>query len=272
MKYTDRNTVTPGSAAAPQIAPRKILGIQDLGPKLVLGVAVWVLCTLMYTLLQRYPIHPVVMHSDCWLWRVIPFQPAWLWPYLSLFVLVSAAWLLLPTIADARRYTRYFLAMTSVAWLSFLIYPTGCVRPVLSLQSASYHTFIQFDLPTNCFPCLHAAFALLAATSLTMPGRKMSHPRARAAMAVWVVAILLSIGGVRQHTGIDIAGGLVLGGTMATLYAWRKRPAVEVLPVDARLERRETRRLPEIVTDRVFVDFRADDSDAGGLQRAPKRL
>jgi hypothetical protein len=183
----------------------------DLRTKIILGAAVGIVCAIMYRALQQFPIYPVKMHADCTTWHYLPFNAGWTWPYLSMLVMVSLAWLFLPGVEEARRCARYFPGVAAVGWLAFFSYPTGCIRPQLESPSWLYHVLVSVDAPTNCLPCLHAAFSVLAGTALAARGRVLGPLSGRLFVTIWVAIITVSIVAVHQHTDVDVLGGAFTG-------------------------------------------------------------
>ena len=177
--------------------------------KLLLGGATGVVLTVAYRTLQQLEWRPVAMRAECVGWRWLEFDAAWVWPYVSMFVLVGVAWLSLPDARAVWRFAMTLLAVAAVGWVSFLLFPTGCVRPQIAGTPLAYRWLVALDGPTNCFPCLHSAFAVVAAATV---GRSWSFSwPGRALLTVWVVVIAVSIVALRQHTDVDTLAGGALG-------------------------------------------------------------
>lgn len=208
---TEINTASLTSKAAPVACNRRTA--------LWAGAAVAIVCSIMYPLLQHFPVRAALLRPHCWSWQLIPFSENWLWPYLSMFAIVGCAWLSLPDRSSTRRFAITFLGTGAIAWVWFFFWPTSCLRPAPETLSMSYRLLIFFDTPSNCLPCLHSGFTVLSACVLN--GRISQMRQAtllRVALIVWVVSINLSILGLRQHTGIDVAAGLLLGGCAGWIY------------------------------------------------------
>lgn len=168
-----------------------------------------VLFTLVYRALQAQTWRPAAMRAECVSWSWLPFDAWWVWPYLSMFALVGAAWASLPDRRAVERFFGSMLAVAAVGWVCFLLWPTGCVRPAVAEPSLAYRWLVALDGPTNCFPCLHSAFSVLAAASLA---RSWSFAwRGRALLGAWVAVIAVSIVALRQHTDLDTLAGVALG-------------------------------------------------------------
>jgi glyoxylase-like metal-dependent hydrolase (beta-lactamase superfamily II) len=195
--------------------------VADLRVKLALGAAVGVLASVMYQALQRAAVFPSEIRMDCPSWHFVPFQAWWLGPYFSMFIIVGAAWVFLPSAQEAWRFGRYLVAVAAVGWVTFLFYPTECARPDLADASWAYQALLAVDGPKNCMPCLHASLSILSGAALVAPGRVFSSGRSRAIVAVWVLFITFSAVALHQHTGMDTLVGTALGFAASALYVRR---------------------------------------------------
>ncbi|HTQ51359.1 MAG TPA: phosphatase PAP2 family protein [Candidatus Acidoferrales bacterium] len=77
---------------------------------------------------------------------------------------------------------------------------------------------VSIDAPTNCLPCLHAAFAVLAGAALVARERILSVRLGRLFISVWVAIITISIVALHQHTDTDVLVGFLLGSVAALVY------------------------------------------------------
>lgn len=188
--------------------------------RLIAGAVVGTTCSVMYQLLQHFPARAAQLRTDCWSWQMMPFSELWLWPYLSMFVIVGCAWLALPDKRSIKRFIACCLGTASIAWVCFYLWPTSCLRPSPELRSIPYRMLVFLDAPSNCLPCLHSAFTILAAVALhRWISRTQYRSALRLLLIIWVILINLSIIGLRQHTGIDITAGLLLGGCAGWIYS-----------------------------------------------------
>jgi hypothetical protein len=202
---------------------------RDLGVKLTVGAGVGVLCTLMFQMLQHFGPGIPRMCTDCIAWRLVPFDPGWTWVYLSMMALVGLAWLFLPDAREARRFACFLLGSAAVGWVTFFLYPTGSVRPAVDSPPWIYRALVAADAPTNGLPCLHSTLSILAAAALTARGRIFASGWGRFISVAWVIAITVSVFALRQHTGLDVVIGSVLGLAIGGAYVWnvaqpRRRP------------------------------------------------
>ena len=183
----------------------------ELARRLALGALVALVAGVAYRSIQFHALTSSDLRTSCPGWELFPFNELWLWPYLSMFVLVGLPWLLLSTLAQVHCFARRLLAVAAVGWICFLLFPTACLRPSTEGLGLAYRLLIQVDAPNNCFPCLHSAMALLAARCLSLGAPRFAGWPARLALLLWVICISLSIVALRQHTALDTLAGLLLG-------------------------------------------------------------
>lgn len=187
--------------------------------RVVYGAAVAVVATIGYRTVQWVTAGQAVTRSDCWAWRQVPFSEGWLVPYCSMFAIMALPWFWLPA-EQLRRFAATVIGMAAVAWTIFLVYPTACGRPDVGTEDRLYGLLVVLDGPNNCLPCLHAALPVVAAWALAGSGGWWRGAGARWLLVAWVGLIAVAILGVRQHTGIDVVTGLMLGGVAS--LTWRK--------------------------------------------------
>lgn len=185
------------------------------------GALVAVVATIGYRGTQALTTSEAVPRSDCTAWHGVPFSPWWLVPYASMFVLMALPWFCLPA-ERLRGFGVTVLSMLVVAWLTFVFYPTACMRPGESGGGWAYQVLVRLDGPNNCLPCLHVALPFVAACALAANGGWWRGRGGRATLAGWLVFITLSTIGLRQHTGLDVATGLALGAISTWLGSWRR--------------------------------------------------
>jgi len=173
---------------------------------------IWLLVLLLlflaYFLLNglREPIHSLELTVD----DRIPVLPAFVFPYLSLYVLlVVSIWRFLK--AETRIFTIAALAIgldLVISYLVFLFYQTRVERPVIlgsDVSSSILRTVYSLDKPFNAFPSLHTSLSALLAL---LWGRVGS--RIQPAIAVWAVFIIASTLFTKQHYIADVFGGMAV--------------------------------------------------------------
>lgn len=150
--------------------------------------------------------------------RLIPFNPAAVWLYLSFFLLVPLAFLT----ADAcrvRGLTRSMQLCALVSGIVFVAWPTTLHYPPIppDLAGASLlRALVDSDSSQNCFPSLHGALTALCVTALCSRRR----PIASVLAALWGVFIGWSVIQTRRHLAIDLGAGLALGLACGWLTAY----------------------------------------------------
>jgi len=141
--------------------------------------------------------------------RHTAFVPGFIYVYLSIFLVF-----LLPLFFLDKRQIRAlaatFVLATLIAGVIFLLLPAEL--PFVRPETVPGHGFVfrwlyRFELPHNLFPSLHVTYAtLFIGTAIHV---ETSTPL-RTALFAWLLLLLVSVILVRQHTIIDIAGGLAL--------------------------------------------------------------
>jgi membrane-associated phospholipid phosphatase len=169
---------------------------------------VLLLLFLAYFLLNslREPIHSLELTVD----NRIPLLPAFVLPYLSLYVLlVISLWRFLK--AETRIFTIAALAISLdlvISYLVFFFYQTRVERPVIlgsDVSSSILRTIYSLDKPFNAFPSLHTSLSTLLAL---LWGRIGS--RIQPAIALWAVFIIASTLFTKQHYIADVLGGVAV--------------------------------------------------------------
>lgn len=162
---------------------------------------------------------PRVVHAMEWqpLDGWIPFVPWMVWPYVAWYLTVAGAmvWTAVHDAAEFKRLAAFlYLGMTS-AYLVYLVYPNGQnLRPALDTLGTGWEFDIlrwiyTNDTPTNCNPSIHVIDAMAVWIALgrdKILGRKVLF---QGALAVVSVSIIASTVLVKQHSALDLFGGLV---------------------------------------------------------------
>jgi membrane-associated phospholipid phosphatase len=188
-----------------------------------LGLAVGI-CVPYFTLqrLDAFPPRtPPVLPIDGW----ISFEPAWIWAYLSIALLVPLAPLLATRKEDLARYAKGLTLLCLACFAAFLFFPVHGPRPEpIADQHAIYELLVSWDRPSNSLPSLHAGlvvYSLLFAfrvlwADLGTAGRVSLGSTGM----LWGALILYSTLATRQHWAIDLPAGVFLAGTAHALV-WR---------------------------------------------------
>ena len=203
MKRTLRNRILT-------LAPAKLL----LGLGLTAGFLVG------YARVQRWPAHeplpPLLTPVDGW----IPFQPAWIAVYLTLYPVMAVAWLA-TTREQLVRYALGFTGISLVAFACFHLWPIRAPRPDALPETWIFELLAWLDEPYNTPPSLHVAFAVFHARLL----ERLARPRAavRAGLWAWVVLVSYATLATKQHALVDVPAGAGLGFAGDAAAGWRRR-------------------------------------------------
>jgi len=183
----------------------------------------------------RGPVHSLELPVD----DHIPVMPAFVFPYLSLYLLlVISLWRLLQ--AETRVFVITALAIgldLAISYLVFLFYQTQVERPTIlgsDVSSGILRWVYSNDQPFNAFPSLHTS---LSALLVLLWGRVGS--RIQPIIALWAVFIIASTLLTKQHYIADVLGGIAValvsyygavrlgsfavGGANERLVFWRRR-------------------------------------------------
>lgn len=186
------------------------------------GAAVAVIATVAYRGIQGVSLARALLRHECWGWDQLAFDPLWVWPYVSMFLLVGLPWYFLPEVREVRRYAFCLLAIAAVGWATFLLYPTACVRPSVEGHPGYYSLLQTLDRPNNCMPCLHSALSLLAVWTLLHSRTPFRRPAGAAFLGGWLLVLCVSIVALRQHTDLDTLAGAGLGCLGGLLFQSRR--------------------------------------------------
>ncbi|HVH19972.1 MAG TPA: phosphatase PAP2 family protein [Myxococcota bacterium] len=201
---------------------------ERLRAQLPAKIAVWLglavgICVPYFTL-QRLELFPRRSVPVLALDRAIDFEPAWLWAYLSLALLVPLAPLLATRTDELARYARGLALLCLACFAAFLLVPVEGPRPALPPDHGAYRMLVAVDRPANSFPSLHAGLAIYSLLFAWRVVRDDLSLAARRAFAggggLWVALILYSTLATRQHWALDLPAGLALA-YAAHALAWR---------------------------------------------------
>ncbi len=179
-----------------------------------------------YFHLLRNPVHPVTEMPLIWFDAWVPFQPAMLWPYLSLWFYIGLAPGLQRGFWQLLVYGLWMTALLLAGLAIFYLWPTAV--PPLSVDRSGYPGFAMLqgvDANGNACPSMHVAASVFTAVRVHAVLREIGAPAVwRWANLFWVLLIAWSTMAVRQHVALDVLGGVVLGLAFA-FPSLRWRPA-----------------------------------------------
>jgi membrane-associated phospholipid phosphatase len=177
-----------------------------------------------YLLPQWLPLRPAGRLPLTPIDRAVPFDPNWVYPYLSLYPMLILPPLLATRPAQLWRYTIGAVLMFLAATIVFLIWPIEYPRPPLPhLAPAAYRLVTTIDRPLNSIPSLHAglvAYSLLFAARVLSDVRPGIRRLSLGLLALWGAVILYATLATRQHYLLDLPPGLLLAWA-ADRLAWR---------------------------------------------------
>ncbi len=167
--------------------------------------------------------------------RAIEFQSGWVYPYLSVCLLVP----LFPLLATRREellgFARGLVLVCVPSFLTFAALPVAGPRPVAPAADATYAWLVGIDGSTNAFPSLHAALAvygLLFGWRVLGDGLPAGRRSLLASVLLaWGAAILYATLATKQHWAWDLVPGAALA-VVSHGLVWRGaltwRPRMEV--------------------------------------------
>lgn len=148
--------------------------------------------------------------------QVLPWDPVWSFPRLSVFVVPYLSAYVLPLLplallrdrAEYRRFAAVTAGAIAVSAVVFVAWPLTIPRESLGLVSI-FDRFLalqyEIDRPSNLFPSLHVSLSFLFAL-----GVAHVRPRWRFWMLTWATLIAVSTLFTRQHYLIDVIGGVLV--------------------------------------------------------------
>lgn len=173
-----------------------------------------------YFWILHHPQFALTVVPLSWPDHLIPFEPAALPVYFSLWLYVSLAPALL---RDVRELAAYGLACAALGLLGltvFVVWPT--TTPDFAIDW-TLHPSIEFlkrvDVAANACPSLHVAFAVLTALRLQRTLAELHAPPALHSINMgWCIAIAWSTIATRQHVAYDVLAGALLGAGVAVVH------------------------------------------------------
>jgi hypothetical protein len=179
-----------------------------------------------YFWVLKHPLFPTTTMPLTALDRMIPFQPAMLPFYLSLWVYVSLPPALLWERREMISYPVATIALSLIGLVIFLLWPTNVRWPDVDWSQHPTFSFLQsVDASGNVCPSMHVAFAVFTALWLERLLRQMTAGiLPRAFNWLWCLGIVYSTVATRQHVVLDVLAGIPLGATVAVIHLrWLKQ-------------------------------------------------
>lgn len=120
-----------------------------------------------------------------------------------------------------KRFVGGELIAKSICAIIFIIYPTMMARPVLvgtDIFTRGLGLLYSMDTATNLFPSIHILDSyLVARASFKM---KKVGKGYRVVMAIAFLLITMSVVFIKQHTVIDIIGGILVAELGLAIFRW----------------------------------------------------
>lgn len=173
-----------------------------------------------YFWVLRNPQFELTVMPLSWPDRLIPFDPAALPIYFSLWFYVSLAPALLRDVRELLDFGRACIGLAVVGMAIFLLWPTTTPEFAIDwTQHPSIEFLKRVDVSSNACPSMHVAFAVLTAIRLERTLLELGAPRSlRMGNLVWCIAIAWSTIATRQHVAWDVLAGALLGVAFALLH------------------------------------------------------
>lgn len=153
-----------------------------------------------------------VFYNYAWIDTQIPFIKEFIYPYISWMPILYLGFIYLG-LTNKSLFWRTLLTYNVgviAANICFAVFPTHVPRPMVGGTDLS-STLVQFiyanDAPFNCFPSVHCLTSYLL---FIIINRHLNfRPLARITWSVWLWLIIASTVFVKQHSLLDVAGGIL---------------------------------------------------------------
>jgi membrane-associated phospholipid phosphatase len=204
----------------------------ELGTRLRQGFIRTTVCTSLLTGLffiayfgvQRHPSHAALLMPRTALDLIIPFQPAALLAYVTLWIYVGVGPGLQRTARDFAAYGAWLCGLCLTGLTIFYFWPTRVPYSVaIATGFPGFSTLHRFDETGNACPSLHVAVAVFTVVRVDEVLRSMRIPLPlHLANAVWFALIVYSTLATKQHVMLDVLAGAILGLVFAEMSRrWR---------------------------------------------------
>ncbi|MGC1460446.1 MAG: phosphatase PAP2 family protein [Steroidobacteraceae bacterium] len=177
-----------------------------------------------YFAVQRHPSHAALLMPSTTLDAIIPFQPAALLAYVTLWIYIGIG----PGVQrSAREFAAYgaWLCGLCVSGLAiFYFWPTRVPTFVTAANGfPGFSTLHRVDETGNACPSMHVAVAIFTVVRIDEAMRSMRMPLSlRLANALWFALIVYSTLAIKQHVVLDVVAGAILGLLFAVMsLRWR---------------------------------------------------
>ncbi len=190
-----------------------------------------------YLYLLKNPAFPPTIIPATELDRIIGFQPLALPFYLSLWVYVVLAPILMPQRRELVQYVAWMGSLCLAGLAIFYFWPSAIAPAAIDWAQYPAVAFLKnVDASGNACPSLHVATAMFSAYLLHGRLRALGLGSGwRMLSAAWCAAIVYSTMATKQHMALDVAGGAALAGAFALAYqmwasGWLRRAGKAAVP------------------------------------------
>ncbi len=172
-----------------------------------------------YFAVQRHPSHAPLLMPTTALDALIPFQPAALLAYVSVWVYIGIGPGLQRTVREFIVYGTWLGAMCVSGLAIFYFWPTRV--PALAAVAHGFPGFVtlrHIDEAGNACPSMHVAVAVFTVVRVDEVMRAMRLPwPVRLGNAAWFTLIVYSTLATKQHVVLDVLAGTLLGLVFAVM-------------------------------------------------------
>ena len=148
-----------GRSSGPVARGRARLG-REIGAKVTVWLGLAVGICVPYFGLQRVHLFPLRSVPATPLDALVAFDPAWVWAYASLALLVPLGPLLATRREELVRYAIGLAWLCAACFVVFLFFPVEGPRPATLPDDPLYRFVVSQDRPSNSLPSLHAGLTL----------------------------------------------------------------------------------------------------------------
>lgn len=164
-----------------------------------------------------FPLHQVVLtRVDGW----VALQPAWIWFYISYYLLLVWAYFYTTATLAQRIYFGAMSLAAGVGFVVFFFFPTMISRDLypwtgaITLSSKMLEHIRGADYPVNCLPSMHICMSFIAASCISLVAARTG----RILVWLWFFGIAYSTMATKQHYFVDVVAGFCLGITSVALF------------------------------------------------------
>lgn len=189
-----------------------------------------------YFYLLNHPAHPVATMPLLAVDRWLPFQPAALILYVSLWFYVALAPALLTSRRELWSYAAATIAMGAIGLGIFWRWPTAVPVSYLGHDGPGVELLRGVDAAGNACPSLHVAFAVFTALWFARIFRgRGARAVFRWGNVLWCAGIVYSTLAVKQHVMLDVIPGALLGAGIAWAhFVWLGAGSARGRPAESR--------------------------------------